>query len=203
MTIAVEPTLVDERSVDSVVHVLARAFFDDPLIAWLTPEPAARREMLVAAFTPIVRGSRACGEVWTTAGLVSAGAAWMRPGVRDLPAAEGDELVVVSGRFGDVTARRIGLAFPLFGQLREAAVPADHWYLQLLGVEPAWQGQGIGGQVVAPVLARADAAHQPAYLETMKDRNLPFYRALGFEVVETGTLPEAGPRYWTMLRRPG
>jgi len=199
MTITVEPVQVHPSTREAVVEVLARAFFDDPLTAWLTPDPAARREMLLAVLSPIVRGSADAGETWTTAGLVSAGAVWMRPGVREFPAAIGDELVRAGNAFGETTSRRVELAFPLFGRLREETVPGEHWYLQLLGVEPAWQGQGIGSQVIRPVLSRAAAAGVPAYLETMKGRNLVFYRRHGFEVAREGMLPEDGPRFWTML----
>jgi GNAT superfamily N-acetyltransferase len=72
----------------------------------------------------------------------------------------------------------------------------------LLGVDPPRQGQGVGGALIAPVLAKTDAAGVPCYLETMKTRNVPFYRKHGFEVVVEDDLPGGGFHFWTMRRDP-
>jgi hypothetical protein len=54
---------------------------------------------------------------------------------------------------------------------------------------------------VSHMLARADAAGVPCYLETAKERNVAFYRAHGFDVLVEDTIPNAF-RYWTMRRPP-
>jgi len=52
------------------------------------------------------------------------------------------------------------------------------------------------------VLARADAEGLLCYVETEKERNLPFYRRHGFEVVVEDDMPNGGPHFWTMRREP-
>ncbi len=59
--------------------------------------------------------------------------------------------------------------------------PEPHWYLPLIGVDPAHQGEGHGDALMAYALARCDRDHAPAYLESSKPRNIPFYRRYGFE----------------------
>jgi N-acetylglutamate synthase-like GNAT family acetyltransferase len=59
----------------------------------------------------------------------------------------------------------------------------------------------VGGKLLAPVLARADADGLPAYLETQKEENLAFYGRHGFEVVQEVRLPSAPP-IWAMQRTP-
>lgn len=86
--------------------------------------------------------------------------------------------------------------------LHKRDVPQQHWYLMILGVDPPRQGQGLGSAVILPVLDRADRENLPCYLETAKERNLPFYRKHGFEVVVEDDLPRGGPHFWTMLRQP-
>jgi ribosomal protein S18 acetylase RimI-like enzyme len=77
-----------------------------------------------------------------------------------------------------------------------------HWYLWALGVDPPYQGQGVGGQLLQPVLAEADAAGLPCYLETETERNVAFYRKHGFDVATAGPDPRQGVMVWTMVREP-
>jgi GNAT superfamily N-acetyltransferase len=48
----------------------------------------------------------------------------------------------------------------------------SHWYLFILGTEPAAQGRGLGSALLAQMLARVDADGMPAYLESSNERNL-------------------------------
>ena len=76
-----------------------------------------------------------------------------------------------------------------------------HWYLPLIGVDPARQGQQLGDKLLAHALARCDADRLPAYLESSNPRNLGFYQRHGFETlgkIQVGSSPTIVP----MLRKP-
>ncbi|MHA6803253.1 GNAT family N-acetyltransferase [Salinifilum ghardaiensis] len=75
------------------------------------------------------------------------------------------------------------------------------WFLATVGVAPERQGQGLGSAVVRPGTETARDTGVPAYLETSDERNLPFYRRLGFTVETEIPLPH-GPRTWCMTSRP-
>ena len=60
--------------------------------------------------------------------------------------------------------------------------PEKHWYLFILAVSPAHQGQGLGGRLIQPILERADATVLPCYLETMNPFALPFYANLALKL---------------------
>jgi len=77
-----------------------------------------------------------------------------------------------------------------------------HYYLAALGTDPVFQGQGIGSALMQPVLDRCDKERLPAYLESSKQANIPFYNKHGFEVIEELQIPD-GPRLWPMIRQPG
>jgi predicted N-acetyltransferase YhbS len=82
----------------------------------------------------------------------------------------------------------------------EARHPAElHWYLAVLGTEPARQGQGIASGLMGPVLERCDKEGTAAYLESSKDSNIPYYERHGFQVTGEIQLP-SGPTVWPMWR---
>ena len=78
----------------------------------------------------------------------------------------------------------------------------EHWYLSILGTDPAAQGRGIGASVLQPVLDRADADGVGAYLESSKESNIAFYRRFGFEVIGEHEFHVGGPTVWPMWRDP-
>jgi GNAT superfamily N-acetyltransferase len=85
----------------------------------------------------------------------------------------------------------------LAGRMDETA-----WYLSILGVAPARQGQGLGRQLLRPGLQAADQHSKVCYLETFGERSLPFYQRLGFEVAHRFVEPLTGEPYWVLLRDP-
>jgi GNAT superfamily N-acetyltransferase len=77
-----------------------------------------------------------------------------------------------------------------------------HYYLASLGVAPEAQGNGVGSRLLGPMLERCDREGVPAYLESSRDRNVPFYERHGFRVTDELRLPLGGPTLWLMWREP-
>ena len=64
------------------------------------------------------------------------------------------------------------------------AHPAEpHWYLAAIGSDPTVRGQGFGQVLMRSRLQRCDAECCPAYLESSKPENVPYYERFGFTVV--------------------
>jgi ribosomal protein S18 acetylase RimI-like enzyme len=81
----------------------------------------------------------------------------------------------------------------------DARLPSEPvWFLELIAVAPEAQGQGWGGALVEHGLDRARAARCPAFLETSRASNVPFYESHGFRVVDHGLPPGDGPPVWFM-----
>jgi GNAT superfamily N-acetyltransferase len=81
-----------------------------------------------------------------------------------------------------------------------ADLDEQHWHLGPVGVEPGYQGRGIGGAVMRAVCAWLDEGARLAWLETDKERNVRFYSALGFELSSHATV--VGVETWYMRRDP-
>jgi GNAT superfamily N-acetyltransferase len=81
-----------------------------------------------------------------------------------------------------------------------AVIPDSAWYLSIVGVAPAAQGQGIGTRLLEPTLADSDHAGVESYLETFDRRNLAFYQRLGFSALASHAEPVTRATY-TIMRR--
>lgn len=182
--------------------VLARAFDADPFINWFVLQDSRRTQRFTATFDVALRRmSKNLNETFTTTSL-DACAIWKRPREHTLGLL--DELALLPA-FARVMGWR---ALPRFSRLLERAqtlhdqlAPTPHFYLFMLGVDPAQQRRGRGGQLLEPMLARCDAENTLAYLETARPENLPYYARHGFKVAHV--LDEAGfPKLWLMLRPP-
>ncbi len=180
--------------------VLARAFQDDPAWSWLFPDAGRRREVMPWLFRLGFEMSTA--DVWGAGEPLVGAARWLPPGRP--PVRVGATLRALA-----VTPLRLGattIPFLAYGRavevMRARAAAAPHWYLAGIGVEPARQRQGIGGELLQPGLRAAREAGVPAVLLTNTERNLSFYNRHGFEVVLEGATPEGGPYAWAMVAHP-
>lgn len=88
-------------------------------------------------------------------------------------------------------------------ELMKRAHPEEpHWYLAVIGSDPAVRGKGFGQVLMRSRLHRVDAEHAPAYLESTKQENVGYYQRFGFEVTGEIVLPDGGPTMWPMWRLP-
>ncbi|MFC0517004.1 GNAT family N-acetyltransferase [Mucilaginibacter angelicae] len=81
-------------------------------------------------------------------------------------------------------------------------VPTDAWYLSIAGIKPAYQGKGLGADLLTAVLDETDKNQIPTYLETFTPRNIRFYERLGYKIAKEVFEPVTGSSYWIMLREP-
>lgn len=93
-------------------------------------------------------------------------------------------------------------ALQLLAEIDSLHPREPHWYLATLGTEPDRQGEGIGSALLTATLTLIDDEGMPAYLESSKERNVPFYRRFGFVVVDEFRSKGGGPPMWRMWREP-
>jgi len=191
------PRTARADDVDALATTLTRAFDDDPLTMWLFPEEAARRRKLPAFFRSLLRASMPFGEVYTAADGGCA-AIWNPPGTFPMGWYKDARLGLTTTRLVGprITKCARGLMYFASHHPKER-----HWYLQMLGTDPELQGKGAGSAIIAPVLERCDREHERIYLESSKERNIPFYARHGFEVDREIHVP-GGPVVWAMWRDP-
>jgi ribosomal protein S18 acetylase RimI-like enzyme len=183
-----------------IAVLFARAFQDDPLMRYAIPDARQRRRLLPTLMGLNVRYGCRYGEVYHTPDYTGA-AIWLPPGQtaytlwRMLRAG----MFVAPLRLPWPMLRRLATVESRAQALHERYTPGSHWYLAQIGVEPALQRQGVASRLLRPMLARADAAGLPCYLETENPANIGIYQRYGFQVVAEDAVVN-GPHIWAMVR---
>lgn len=199
----IEVIQLDESQIDVAAGVLANAFQDDPLSIYMLPDPAERAKKLPIHFRPIVRYGMLFGEVLTTP-LMEGVAVWTAPDLWEVT----PERAVQAGfdqlpsLIGDEPLNRFNQANDNISTLHVRDVPRDHWYLMVIGIDPAKQGRGIGRALIEAILKRADEDGLPCYLETCVHANATFYARLGFQQLINAEEPSSQLPFWTFLYDP-
>jgi GNAT superfamily N-acetyltransferase len=183
-------------------EVLADAFAEDPVFAWLIPpQVPGRDDRLRTFFTSMSRGYLRLGKPCYLTDDASAAALWAAPGSWDMPLSQ----IILEAAPSGLAFRSL-LLRALRTQLQIAGLHAGqsppHWYLGYLGTRHDRQGEGLGTRMLREVLARADTDGVPAYLESSNERNLPLYERNGFRVVGDLRALGHGPTIWRMWREP-
>lgn len=192
-----------EAEIPAMAAVLARAFARDPFFSYLAGDAPERNLRMRMGWAGILRhASAGLRETWTTNDVAGV-AIWLPPGRGASSFLDSLRMVPALARLtGWRRLREVSATTELLEERRRTHVPAPHWYLSALGVDPERQRQGIGSALLQLVLDRADADGTPAYLETATARNVLLYERHGFDVVEELILPRTDVRGWLMLRSP-
>jgi ribosomal protein S18 acetylase RimI-like enzyme len=200
----IEITQLGRSQVDATAELLANAFSEDPIYRYLFPESErSRANNIRSLFKLVVIYSQPFDRIYTTTGTLQGIAAWeppkhSRPNLLQLLPL----VLALPFQIGWRNTRRISMAFSKAEELRNRNMSQPHWYLIVLGVLSNYQGQGIGGRLLEPVLKQADLEGYPCYLETSTEGAVRFYQRHGFEVIATERLLENAPLLWMMKREP-
>jgi predicted GNAT family acetyltransferase/acyl carrier protein len=188
------PSVLTTENFDEAVATIVIAFCSDPVMGWLLPNPKKRLEFLRdfasffiktshlncrTHFLPDFSGTA----IWTSAGEISP-----------------------MSKLQSIFAEHVSLNvlrhyFYMSGELDSAKPEGKHLTLQLIGVDPVRQGQGIATALLEHGLREADSEGLPAYLESTNPRNISLYRRFGFEVVKEVSIA-GSPSRTAMIRVP-
>jgi GNAT superfamily N-acetyltransferase len=188
--------------VKKLAAIMAQAFYDDPPLTWLLPNPGTRLARITSMFRTVIRieSLRYGGvDIAWGGGKILGGAIWLPPGHWQPGFRE--QIQAVPNYARAMTATWIRAA--RYGRALEVAHPKEpHWYLKAIGVDPAWQGRGVASLLLRSRLKRCDRDRQPAYLETGQPTAVRLYERFGFRRMGTVDMPEGAPVTTAMWRVP-
>lgn len=183
---------------EHVGSLIASAFADLDVTAWLIPDPAGRHQPLAGQFTMLTAHAMGHGRVDLAvddADRQLVGAAVWFDRTRPLPPVPD---------YDQALAELCGPHLPRFQTLDSAFEQhhpaAPHHHLAFLAARPDRRGQGIGTALLRTHHARLDADGHAAYLEAADERSRALYAAHGYQTRAPLRLPDAGPVMWPMWR---
>jgi ribosomal protein S18 acetylase RimI-like enzyme len=184
----------------AIGRTLWAAFADDPVWLWMTGDEDRFARLGGRWFAADARLTMRAAENRVLVDADIGGSAiWNAPGHWKTSLAENLGLAIPTLRlFGRLTSR----ALVTISSLESVHPIEPHWYLSLLGTDPAQQGRGIGSALIRTVTDECDEQGTPAYLESSKESNVPYYERHGFKVTAELPLPKGGPSLWLMWRDP-
>ena len=177
-----------------IVDCITLAFGTDPVARWTYPNSQQYLEYF-PNFIRLFGGKAFETETAYYINSFSAAALWLPPG------ASPDEEALVALIENTVSKSLQGEVFAFLEQMGRFHPAEEHWYLPLIGVDPAQQNRGYGSMLMQHALAVCDRDQLPAYLESSNPRNITLYQRHGFEIV--GTIQQgSSPPMFPMRREP-
>ncbi|HSM52609.1 MAG TPA: GNAT family N-acetyltransferase [Erythrobacter sp.] len=186
-----EITIAKQQDRVKLIQTAVLAFVTDPMARWISDRAAPFLEATGNFFDAF--GGRAFehGTAWT-ANDGQAVAMWLSPGTEP----DGERMVAILEQYA--SPERFEEMMIVLGQMEHFHPREEHWYLPIIGCDPLYLGQGLGGMLMKTALERIDADGLPAYLESSNPRNVSLYERHGFEVIgeiQHGSSPTMLPMY--------
>jgi GNAT superfamily N-acetyltransferase len=199
------PVRLRKRGIAEAARRCARAFQETSHIAYFFPDVARRERDSAALFEMRIRYGLVYGEVLVSSEELEGIAVWLPSERASMTLwrqirSGGARLYRTVG--SDAVARMTHVA-EHNDRLRRKHVEGRHWFLSILGVDPAHQHQGHATRLVTGMLDRLDRERIPCYAETTGPDLLPFYEHLGFEPGTGSTVPGTDLTVWPLVRPPG
>lgn len=186
-----EITIAKPRDRAQLVKTAVLAFVTDPMPRWISDRAASFLEATGDFFDAFGGSAFEHGTAWT-ANDGQAVAMWLPPGTEP----DGERMVGILQEFA--AAASVQEMMVVLGQMEHFHPHEEHWYLPIIGCDPLYLGQGLGGMLMKTALERVDEDGLPAYLESSNPRNVSLYERHGFEVIgeiQYGRSPTMLPMY--------
>jgi len=178
--------------VADLAALLGRAFTDDPMLVW--PFGADRTDLITDFFRAFDEQIADLGWLWEVGPGLGV-AAWIPPG--------SDQVMMDIDRSMRSTLEAAEARHEEMWEWIADNFPSEpFWYLDHLAVDAEHRGAGLGVALIRHGLDLADRDGVPAFLETGRPGNVPYYERRGFRTYLHEDAPGGGPHIWFMRHDP-
>ncbi len=184
--------------------VLGQAFEHDPdLAAIVRQDREGRRKRILSLFRCFVKLALLKGEAYAPSSRIEGVSMWFHSGKMRTT-------FITSLRAGFLsllkTLDREELSkLQTYGQEIESyhheLISGEHWYLNIIGVDPRCRRKGHARSMLEGMLSRVDGEGLTCFLDTNSDENVAIYEKFGFAVAKRYTILQHNT-HWGMIRHP-
>lgn len=204
MPIEIEPLL--RTQLPSAAQALSNAFQDDPLYNFVVPNHDHRRRWLPVIKREVLRNTLPAGHTYVAIDAqrkILAVLALSPPGKFPHPWWTNARLFWNVLLWPTPWCPTLSKVWPLrryAATFDEIHYRRPHWYIDVVGVDAAYQGRGIGTLLIRHAITLAEQSQLPIWLETQTASNVGYYESFGFRVTVQKHPAPGGPPTWGMLR---
>jgi ribosomal protein S18 acetylase RimI-like enzyme len=195
--------LLTHADVEEAAQVIAQAFIDDPLCAFILPIKRTRTRSLYTFFRVYgeVNIKNNCG--FGVGDPLQAVAYWQFPDQANLSISVKTlwRFLPLLFTFYPIGYFRAKAILNRQDALHDKYAPEPHFYLDNIGVLASARGQGLSSRLIRPFLEMADSQKVMAYTDTVTRSNVALYEHFGFQCVEECPISGTDITVWA-LRRP-
>ena len=193
MLVTPEITTVPAAEQEKAFSTIILSFCNDPMARWSLPDAKGFLTFFPELVRAFAGNAFKDGTAYQIGGFAGV-AIWLAPGSKANNEALGAIMEKATPESRKEEAKGI------FEQMAQFHLQEPHWYLPLIGVDPAYQGKGYGSAMMQHALRACDADGLPAYLESSNPANIPFYERHGFVLL--GKIHKgSSPTLYPMLRK--
>jgi ribosomal protein S18 acetylase RimI-like enzyme len=191
-----KPTIktVTPSNADQAVGTVVLAFSADPVARWFYPDSHQYLLHLPSFVRAFAGKAFEYNSAYHVDGYLGA-ALWLPPDVHP------DENGLIALLQRTIPEEKQQEIFAFIEQMDSSHPSEPHWYLPMIGVDPAKQGNGYGSALLKHALERCDNDGKLAYLESSSSKSIPLYQRHGFELLGTIQVGSSPPLF-PMLRKP-
>lgn len=155
-------------------------------------------ELFAAAFRHATRNRAAWGAIdRSTGAIIGSAYAYIDAGdgLPDLPELQR----VLRAHLNEHELDLLNRVFEAMSGVNANAAPLPVRHLELLGVDPAHQGRGVGGHLLRHIQQIAQQDGMPLRLDTHEPANVDFYEYYGFNVTGHAADRATETEVWSMV----
>ncbi len=192
-----------KEHIKSAGEVLSRALYGDPMTIHVLPDNTERKLKLHHVYQMLVCLGVRWGEAYAISSNLEGIAVWIpyktykEYTIRTLRCSIKARL----NKLGRGAGKRFKPIDKYNAEAHKEFAPNEHWYLQVIGVDPQNQGKGYGSALMKYMLEKIDENKVPVYLETSTEKNVKFYEKLEFIVMKEAIIPDTRVPVYYMLRK--
>lgn len=176
---------IQKRDINKAAQLLGRSFIDYPLFKCVLPDYQYRAKKVRHFFNFLIKFGLRNGEVIAPSNRIEGISIWI------------NSSNVKSSLFDILRSGFIALMFNTdfksirrftqFGlkkkEIRSNVVKDPYYLLDVIGVDPRFQKQGLARLMIETKLYEFDKLKMPCYLETSNAANIKYYEKLGFNLI--------------------